>query len=483
MVYGKRNLLLTHMAAMFLVFGAGSLQAKTLFVSPSGSDGNSGTSKDKPLKSLGEALERAVDFDEIQLKSGGEWRVTSPIKITRKGLVITGYDGTTKPVLNGNGNVPSEERSAMFVVAADQVRVADIRFSNSGGHAIAVQGDNVVLDGLDVINPNTNGVLVDSASGVKVLGCTIKGANSGYPKGMHPWGSAISLRSAKDFTVDGNQIYEGWGEGIMPWLGAERGTIRKNTIYSQHAVGIYVNSSRKIDIYSNTIVGSSKSAYYRSNGYTGPGIALNNETYFYTSWGLPSSMVTSDLAIYDNIIASTDTGIAFWNQYSGTNYSNIRIVHNSLIDNRVQMNASDNVRFSGSEFANNMVLSLSGGTYDVGNPPTGSGFGFYSNFWTAPPKASQLRSSLDTIGGAKLEKMSGWKSFGSIGEVKRFYAQAASGSATKGAASSLFGQFSLASFFNGAITTADDLGIASGGGSSGNVADLTPLPPISVSIQ
>ncbi len=82
---------------------------KVYYVSNSGSDSNTGTSKDKPFATLAKAISKAAAGNYILLERGGEWRMPSSTdgsgwELT-KGVTIgsyTGNKGTDKPVLIGS---------------------------------------------------------------------------------------------------------------------------------------------------------------------------------------------------------------------------------------------------------------------------------------------------------------------------------------------------------------------------------------------
>ena len=76
------------------------------YVSNSGSDSNTGTSKDKPLATLEKAISKASAGNYILLERGGEWRMPSSTdgqgwKLT-KGVTIGSYGTGDKPLLIGS---------------------------------------------------------------------------------------------------------------------------------------------------------------------------------------------------------------------------------------------------------------------------------------------------------------------------------------------------------------------------------------------
>ncbi len=79
------------------------------YVSNSGNDSNTGTSKDKPFATLAKAISKAAAGNYILLERGGEWRMPSSTNGSgwelTKGVTIgsyTGNKGTDKPVLIGS---------------------------------------------------------------------------------------------------------------------------------------------------------------------------------------------------------------------------------------------------------------------------------------------------------------------------------------------------------------------------------------------
>lgn len=467
----------------FSLFFASSLWAKSIYVAAGGSDSSSGLSSTSPLRTLDKAVQMLSSGDSLFLKAGDSWVVSSTLFLTESDITINVYGGSGYAILDGRGSYPTDKFGTLLAANGARNNISNLEFRNSGGHGVVVRGNYTVLDNIKVTNPHTNGILVDKADGTVVNRCEVVGANSGYPKGtLSPWGAAINIKSANGFKVTNCKVHEGWGEGIMPWLGSNSGVISGNTVYAQHAVGIYIGGY-KIDVFNNVVLGTSVSKFWRTGRSSGPGIAMNNEKLFFTSLGESDSEMVSNVNIYNNLVAGTNIGLAIWGEYQNTYYRNMKIVHNIFVDNELQFASSGYERHSGTVIANNIFMSISSGREDIGGGLTVSGVKWAGNYWSSAPKYTEMRGTGDVYGGGRLSRMSGWNNISQFGQIGASDFKPVAESSTLGEAVSLSSLMALSTFFSGQIPSGSDIGATMFGGSSSAGNGLVPLPPNSVSIQ
>src|SRR5690606_3189743 len=138
-------------------------------------------------------------------------------------------------------------------------------------------------------------------------------------------------------------------------------------VYAGRALGIYVESSPRATVRRNIILGTTDTTFHRSPGTTGAGIALNNETQYYIGYcgKLPHSVQSDNAKIYGNLVAFTSQGIAVWGGLPASSFTNTFIYNNTLVDNTTQFLSTNGRPMPGSQFINNVLLSLSSGTTDL----------------------------------------------------------------------------------------------------------------------
>lgn len=312
-------------------------------------------------------------------------------------------------VTSPGGNSPYDYTAALNITG-NYINVSDLEADNYG-EGIRVTGTNVTVTNFLASKPYWCGLSIEFATNVKVTGSEVVGDSQGFGKWGETgtWCAAIGSQGTQGLTVQNTYIHEGWGEGINSFKGSSSSTIANNLVYAQRAVGIYIDWSQNVDIHGNLVYGTSSSTYWRQNSFTGPGVALNNEPNEVSD----TSKMTKNVAVYDNLIAGTGSGVAQW--YSGT-LPNVSIYNNTLVDNRHQIDAGS---CTGCVAENNIFLSLSSGAVDVPSSETSGGTAFHNNYWSqgAPSGTGFADSSTDVYSGLTLTKMTGWQSISSASSL------------------------------------------------------------------
>ena len=398
--------------------------AATYYVSAVGSDAGSGT-LNAPFKTIEKGLSRVGAGDSLLLRKGDTWVVEGYLSIMKPNVTLGAYvggNGTRRPIIDGR-KANRGGWSGKLAAKADNVTIRDLEIKNSGGIGLRFISVNKGLaENVKVEWTYRHGIQSYHSSNVIIRNCEVAFHNNGWKYYGEPtWGNGISVVYSIDAIVEKNTVREGFGEGIDSFYGSKGTIIQDNFLYANRAVGIYVDSTQGAIVRRNVVLGTTNALYHRGNASVGHGIALNNEKYQFSSAGkgfLTDSAVLKNIRIYNNLVAFNGAGIGIWGQHEATNYSGVIINHNTFVDNDHQLVIYQD-KFSGTEniIANNIFLSLSGGSDDYEGIGSASNIKFASNNWTSRPKNGFLTSSSDVIGGAKLAKMAGWRNISNLTSV------------------------------------------------------------------
>jgi len=275
--------------AVLLILGLASYtRAETFYVSPAGSDENSGTDPGSPFLTLQHATSEARPGDEV-LVADGNYRGTN---ITR----------------SGTPGAPITFRATGPAVVIDRPNT----FTNNDG--INVEGgDWIVIEGFLCRGLPRAGIRLVNADH-----CTVRN-NLCEDNGV--WG--IFTGFTNDLLVE-NNICSGSGDehGIYVSNSSDRPVLHSNTCFSNRGSGIQINADANFEgdgissdaqIYNNTLYDNGR----------GGGAAINLDG-------------AVDALIYNNLLYGNHaTGIALFKIDAAAASSGARIYHNTII------NASD----------------------------------------------------------------------------------------------------------------------------------------------
>ena len=105
----------------------GQAAAGTLYVTPAGSDANSGTLA-APLATPGKALALAAAGDTILLRAG-TYTITRTLSITQVGLTLRSYPGERAKIVAGTGDLTN--LTSVAVVYASRVTIEDLELQGA----------------------------------------------------------------------------------------------------------------------------------------------------------------------------------------------------------------------------------------------------------------------------------------------------------------------------------------------------------------
>lgn len=406
--------------------------AEEYYVSAQGSDSTQGTSTSSAFKTLEKAFGVLKSGDTLKLQKGDIWKPSRFLPIRASNIEIGAYGDGNRPVIDGQRKVPKlRSYTGLIHVTGDNVEIKDIVLENSGGSGIKFSRvDGALVDNVKVDWTYRFSIQAQASRNVVFKNCeSIQSAaqfiDPKRPKGG--WPHALSILATTDAVVEGCLVRNGWGEGIDAYRGSKRVVIRDNFVFGMRAVGIYVDGASNVDILRNTVLGTSDKAFHRNrSGYVGPGISINTET---ENVGLSPPR---NINIYNNLVANTGVGIMFGGK--NVDFKNIKLAHNTFIDNKFQFSASvQNFSGSGNIMANNVFLSIDSASSDVGGKLRRSSVKWHNNYWSNAPHQA-MRSSGDVYGGAKVAKMSGWKNIRSVSSISADDFKPQAGSSTIDAA-------------------------------------------------
>ncbi len=491
--------------------GASAHAATSYYVSAAGNDANSGTSPGQPFRTPGRAIDAMSDGDSVFLRAGDTFTLDSHLRVSRSGtssrpVVIGAYRRTSggaiehrvsgnRPALDGKTTVPTRGNYIGLIhVTGRHVEIRDLVVKNSGGIGIRFhETRNGMVENVRTDWTYRFGIQFFRSRDMEMHDCEIRSyGHGGKFFGEPTFPNGASIRSSSNVLVRGCRVYEGWGEGINTFYGSSNVVIENNTVYAVRNIGIYVDSTVNAIVRNNVVLGTRNDLYHRygDNTFVGPGIAINNERYQFArsvggtggSSALGLESIARDVQIYNNLVAGTAIGMAFFGQLDSTKYRNFVVAHNTFVDNQSQISSPGGHDFEDSLIANNIFLSLSGDASDVGGAINSSGVEFRSNYWSQGAPRSSMRGAGDIHSGLRLRKMSGWRNIRSYSDVspEDFLPTAGddSVSSVAGASSLRLSGGPSRDFFGNERETPVDLGaISLTGGQNG------PRPPVILSVQ
>lgn len=440
-----------HLAPLLSIVGllcATSAEAATYYVRNGGNDSADGKSHATAWASLSKVNGYAFAAgDRVLLHEGDRWvgtvNVDWPGTATDRSVLGAYYlDGATpvrgyrtaRPIIDGEDRLPSGPYDPLVAVTAARVRVENLRVQNSEGRGIGIVSVNEAeVFGCSVSNTFGASIHVLKSTGSRVENNFTTVAGIGNKETGVPWGASIDIPKSTSTVVRNNTLSEVWGEGINAHSGSQYTLIENNRLFGVRAVGIYSDGAPDTTIRRNIVLGTSNSAWWRGGNSVGAGIALNNEVYHYPAGGGSQSVSvqTQRAKVYDNLVAYTSSGIAFWGHLAESSFNDVLVYNNTLVDNNIQLYVM-NKPHPGAKLMNNILLSLSSGTKDVEGTALG-GMLAKNNYFSQGNPGGDYVNAGNRFTGLKIAKMSGWRALTSIDQVSwRDFVQS-SGSAGIGA--------------------------------------------------
>ncbi len=343
------------------------IDAVELYVSPTGSDSNSG-GIDSPWATVARALEAATPGDTINLRAGTYAELVNVNKSGSPGnyLTIKSFEGE-KAILDATSLAPPKDSTTSVILIEDQshVRVQGLEIRN-----LATSDLNSLVIGIHVTG---------HGSTIELRGNTVHHIENNDPvKGGNAHGIAVygtnATRSINNLLVDANTVRNcilGWSESLVLNGNVENFTVSNNTIHDNNNIGIDLigwegtcpdpaydqtrngtvagNTVYNITSYGNPAYGTERSAagIYVDGGRN---LVLERNTVHHCDFGFEvasehGGKTTTEVTVRDNLVYLNNiTGIGFGG-YDSTRGVTLNCVfqHNTLFQNDTTRSGSGEV--------------------------------------------------------------------------------------------------------------------------------------------
>ena len=270
------------------------LISSTYYVSPTGSDSNSGTVS-APFKTFSKAASTLAAGDVLRVTAGTYTETLTLATLGTAGAPITVIGNGA--VLNMQGVKPNG-----ITVSGSYIKVSGFEVIGATDFGILVTGRNVTVEN-NVVHDNV------TRNGVGVCGISSS------------WGSAVKVRvGGENTTIRGNTVYDNCGEGIAVTRGVTA-LVENNTVSDSFGVNIYIDNSPFVTVQNNI---SYCTGTHLRDGNRATGVALGEESY--TGWGAQ----LHDILVSGNTITDCRTGIAAYESNVGGTLANVAILNNFI---------------------------------------------------------------------------------------------------------------------------------------------------------
>jgi hypothetical protein len=290
-----------HSNAGALSAPAGNMLAfKMVYVSPTGSDTNSGTST-SPFKTFTKAVSTLVAGDTLQVMPG-----TYNETLT---LSLSGTESAPINVIGGGAilNMLGTKANGI-VISGSYINLSRFEVIGATDFGILVTGKRVTIEN-NIVHDNV------TKNGVGTCGLSTT------------WGSALKVKVGGESTIiRGNTVYNNCGEGIAVTRGVIA-LVENNTVYDNFGVNIYVDNSPFVTVQNNM---SYCTGTHLRDGKRATGIALGEESY--SGWGAQ----LHDILISGNTITECRSGISAYESNVGGTLKNVTIINNSIPSGQVR---------------------------------------------------------------------------------------------------------------------------------------------------
>jgi hypothetical protein len=297
----------------------GQAVAGTLYVTPAGSDANSGTLA-APLATPGKALALAAAGDTILLRAG-TYTITRTLSITQAGLTLRSYPGERAKIVAGTGDLTN--LTSVAVVYASRVTIEDLELQGASYYGIKLDDlhgpqSGITVRRVHIHHTGRDGIKAQNADGLLIENCEIAST------GVRDPGNAegIDVMGSIGATVRRNYVHDIATTGIFVKAGTRQAIVEANRVERTGHAGI--------------LLGSETAAQYMRNGALYEAIdstARNNIVVDTALAGLGS--IAGDNVRFENntVINAAKTGQAVFraaaNEYN-TQPRNILLKNNVL---------------------------------------------------------------------------------------------------------------------------------------------------------
>jgi hypothetical protein len=345
------------------------------YVSLTGSDTNPGTAA-APFRTFAKANSVLTPGSSLYIYAGTYYQ---PLKITKSG---TSTAWITVSALSGAVVIDLQRLASPAVeLRASYVTLIGIEVRNSSDVCVNLAGTNITVTGLAVHDCRNHGIQANNSSIIKILNNRVyRNVLSNYARMLASgWGSGIKIRESSEVLIQGNLVYNNYGEGM-----GTRGTnvmIRGNMVFNNYSVNIYSNSENAL-IERNFVYCSANTGFER-NGLPAVGIGLGEE--YFAGWGAR----LKNARVLNNIVSFCRNGVRYMGADAGVvggGLKNAVIAYNTLYGST---NAAISIAYesaqAGSLIANNIFWQAQNNLTAIDSPV---GLTFQNNLWKVAPAAA-----------------------------------------------------------------------------------------------
>ncbi|MGE5249113.1 MAG: right-handed parallel beta-helix repeat-containing protein [Bacteroidota bacterium] len=344
---------------------------KIYYVSTTGNDSNPGTAS-APFKSVARGVSVLGPGDTLILQPGIYYG--QPLKVSQSGtsaaLIKVSGPGA---ILDMQG-----QSTSGVTLTGSYIRVYGLNVRNSRNVCVDLRGDYLIVNRLSVHECWDNGINTGGNAHIRILNSRVFRTvlmNSGRTMSSG-WDSGIKVRLSRDVIIQGNRVFNNYGEGI-----ATRGVyvvVRGNVVFNNFSANIYTNSEfATID---RNFVYCTPNSGFERNGKPAAGIALAEE--YYPGWGARLRYAR----VLNNIVAYCKNGVRYNGPESGVIGGGLKystIAYNTLYGT---VEAPLGIEYAsaqaGNLIADNIIWQANNRLAYIEN---GTGLTFKHNLWKVLP--------------------------------------------------------------------------------------------------
>ena len=213
--------------------------AATIYVSPTGSDGNPGTLT-APLATPARALQIASAGDTVLLRAG-TYQIAATLQIHQRGLRFASYPGERGKIVGDTAETAGI--TSVLVVYAGNVTVENVELQGSAYYGIKLDDSygpqsGIVIRGVYIHHTGRDGIKVQQADNLLIEKSEI--AFTGVRDSTNADG--IDIMGSHVATVRGNYLHDIATTGIYIKAGTRQGSIEGNRVERTGYSGILLGS-------------------------------------------------------------------------------------------------------------------------------------------------------------------------------------------------------------------------------------------------